>query len=620
MKEGHMVRFLSAPLFCLLACPLLIGQARAATCGSSTYYDPLAPGTLVVYASNDPDSVSVKDCYLQQRFDPNGPPAPVCPLTLPDITSASLSETDWNSAKTSIRNCLNTYGRTNILYIVLAYIRPYTISLPRGVGSYALDSYIADIWDQYTSQDLTVPGATHRYYASVQSQGSVYVPFVPFASYRAQPRSLLIYSVWRLDGANPQIAMNLIDAASQKMQSMNPASEWACVDRFQGPGAGPDLPLTDRLDAGYGQGEWDLHRAAQLLGQAGISVLEDANTQEFGTAPAPATCPVSGATPNQTAIYSGWYSLNNYNGAGVFNWATGSIGFHLDSNSATDPRGGPNWVANALLNGITVTAGAMAEPYLEGLPRPAGLFRNLLEGANVGDAFLRNTRWLKWRILNVGDPLYRPFPSSGIAPFNPPQPNDSLALASREIVGGTSTTGTVTLAAPAGPGGVNVALSVFYPTSPSTPAAVPPSVTVPQGAAKATFSVTTFTTTGYDSFFILADTGSAQLGNTLTRDPLLAVDLPGSPGLGLSQSTVTGGQAATATVYLNGPSPIGGITLNLSSSDTTAATVQPTLFIRAGIASATFTINTVGVTSNKTSLIQAAYNGAVASNTLTVTP
>jgi len=60
-----------------------------------------------------------------------------------------------------------------------------------------------------------------------------------------------------------------------------------------------------------------------------------------------------------------------------------------------------------------VTSGAVGEPYLEGLPRPAGVYRNLLEGANVGDAFLRNTRWIKWMIVNIGDPLYRPFPAGG---------------------------------------------------------------------------------------------------------------------------------------------------------------------------------------------------------------
>src|SRR5262249_26390556 len=156
-------------------------------------------------------------------------------------------------------------------------------------------------------------------------------------------------------------------------------------------------------------GDWDLHRAAQFLSEAGYSVIEDDNPEEFGTPPAPLTCP-------DALFYSGWYSWGTYND--VFSWNTGAIGFHLDSYSAA-------WSAGAIERGITVTAGAVAEPFLEGLPRPGGLFRNLLEGANVGDAFLRNTRWLKWMMLNLGDPLYRPFPN-GAPGFNPPPPVDSF--------------------------------------------------------------------------------------------------------------------------------------------------------------------------------------------------
>ncbi len=120
---------------------------------------------------------------------------------------------------------------------------------------------------------------------------------------------------------------------------------------------------------------------------------------------------------DNAALYTGWYSLNNYNDA--FTWSPGAIGFHLDSLSAFTPRGGENWAANALTRGITVTSGAVAEPYLEGLAHADGVFRNLFEGAPVGDAFLRNTAYLKWMIINLGDPLYRPFPN-GIAPFNSP--------------------------------------------------------------------------------------------------------------------------------------------------------------------------------------------------------
>jgi uncharacterized protein (TIGR03790 family) len=143
-----------------------------------------------------------------------------------------------------------------------------------------------------------------------------------------------------------------------------------------------------------------LHRAAQFARNAGFVVTEDSHEAEFGTPPAPARC-------DDALLYAGWYSLNNYNDA--FSWRPGAVGIHLDSASAANPRGGRNWSANAIVKGITVTAGAVEEPFLQGLPRPDGIFYNLLVGANVGDAFLRNTLWLKWMIINIGDPLYRPF-------------------------------------------------------------------------------------------------------------------------------------------------------------------------------------------------------------------
>ena len=439
--------------------------------------DPLAAKTLIVYATNSPDSVAVKDHYVQARFSQPAS-ANVCAISPPDPNAALLTETDFvNSIKTPIRNCLNTAGKTKILYIVLAYIQPYIINFNRAYGYYAMDSYLADIWDQYSTLDFNpVPAATHRYYADVQNQGNLYVPFISFDTFRSQPRSLLYYSVWRLDGATPAIAMGLVDKATQ---TMNTASGAACIDRNRG-----DMNFV--LDAGYGAGDWDLHRAGVFLSQAGFAVTEDPNTDEFGMGAAPAKCPSTG---DPVGFFSGWYSLDNYNGASVFNWAPGALGFHLDSLSAHDPRGGTNWSANALLNGITVTSGAVGEPYLEGLPRPAGVYRNLLEGANVGDAFLRNTRWIKWMIVNIGDPLYRPFPVGGKAPFNPPQPLYSFFIANRDVAGGTYTTGTVTLPAAAPQGGASVALSTNSPSTTS----IPPSITVPQGSQSASFLIVTQT-------------------------------------------------------------------------------------------------------------------------------
>src|SRR6202021_3526635 len=206
--------------------------------------------------------------------------------------------------------------------------------------------------------------------------------------------------------------------------------------------------------------------AGVFPGQAGFSVTENSNPQEFGTPPAP-NCP-------NAALYSGWYSLNHYNNA--FTWNTGAIGFHLDSLSAADPRTVPNWSANAIQHGITATSGAVAEPFLQGLAQPDGVFLNLLEGANLGDSFLRNEAWIKWIILNIGAPLYLPFPG-GLPPFNAPNPQTSLVLNPQFVVGPSPATGTIILAAPAPSAGTVVNLK----SSKTSVATVPASVPVAEG-------------------------------------------------------------------------------------------------------------------------------------------
>jgi len=109
------------------------------------------------------------------------------------------------------------------------------------------------------------------------------------------------------------------------------------------------------------------------------------------------------------AFYAGWYSLKHYNDA--FSWIPGAVGSTWTALPPPTLVKAPIGAANAVRKGITVTTGTITEPDLFGLPHPDGIVRNLLDGANVGDAFLRNTAWLKWMILQIGDPLYRPFPA-----------------------------------------------------------------------------------------------------------------------------------------------------------------------------------------------------------------
>lgn len=360
---------------------------------------PLNQRVLVVYNPFSKDSRRVTDHYTRARRIPK---ANLCPLRVPELAAASAAPVVYvaydefeDVLQKPIRKCLTRVGKEKILYIVLAYDTPFRLrAVPQGSGV-AIDSYLADIWND--ARRFPTP---NPYYAPFFNQEGKYPPFVSLDEYRRQPDAKLIYSVWRLDAPNPEVAEALVDKALEAER--RGLKGVACFDRRKG---GDDMKGVQALS--YDAGEWDIFRAAQFAREAGFEVIEDSNSAEFGTAPAPARC-------DGAALYSGWYSLNHYND--VFTWNVGAIGFHLDSLSASDPRRGFNWSVNAIHRGITVTSGAVDEPYLTGLPHPAGVFRNLFEGAPVGDAFLRNTAMLNWQIMNLGDPLYTPFPG-GVGKF-----------------------------------------------------------------------------------------------------------------------------------------------------------------------------------------------------------
>jgi uncharacterized protein (TIGR03790 family) len=563
---------------------------------SSPAQTSLASNVLVVYASNDPDSTAVGAYYADRRGIPN---ANLCPVTLPNPAATALNGPNYESfLRIPVQACLNNLGAGNILYIVLAYLRPYAVSPGTGLNYYALDSYLADIWDQYTTQIFDpYPTETQPYYADNQSQGNVFIPFQSLATYRALGSLPLIYSVWRLDGPTPASAMALVDNALAAEWAGGPISQVsgsptnACIDMAADPTGNPD--------DGYRAADWDLFRAAQFLSATySFQVVTDMSNEVFGTAPAP-DC-------RNTALYTGWYNYGRYNDA--FSWNPGSIGWDLDSGALIDPRSGVWWGSNALARGLTVTSGPVAEPYLEGLARPDGTMLNLLQGANVGDAFLRNTRWLKWMILNVGDPLYKPFPGA-LPPFDRPLAVNSLALNPREVVGGYSNfSATLTLAEPAPPEGLVVNL-----WTDNAAVSVPSSITVEGGEASVTFLAMTAALTETTDIRITAQTPSMSVSNTEILDPLLS-------DLRLSQNRVKGGNEVAAAVFLNAGAPEGGVTVQLSSDMPEVAAVPATVFIPAGSSQANFVITTSPVASSTNVSINAYLAGAQATTVLTVIP
>lgn len=89
--------------------------------------------------------------------------------------------------------------------------------------------------------------------------------------------------------------------------------------------------------------------------------------------------------------------------------------------------------------------------------------------------------------------------------------------------------------------------------------------------------------------------------------------------LGVTPSTLTGGQSAGGTVALTAPAPAGGALVTLSSANP-AAMMPSSVSVAASSTTATFTINTTSVSATTVGNISATYAGMTKSATLTVNP
>ncbi len=87
----------------------------------------------------------------------------------------------------------------------------------------------------------------------------------------------------------------------------------------------------------------------------------------------------------------------------------------------------------------------------------------------------------------------------------------------------------------------------------------------------------------------------------------------------VSPTSVTGGTAATGTVSLSAPAPLGGTAVGLASSDGSVS-VPSTLTVAPGQSSATFTVSTTSVTSARSVTLTATAAGVSRTATVTVNP
>jgi uncharacterized protein (TIGR03790 family) len=567
---------------------LVVSTAWALIAGLTPAYAqdlPLNERVLVVYNADASESRGVANYYMAKRGIPESHGCKI-KVSSTDVVDEAAFE---SAVKGPIRKCLEAVGKEKILYIVFSYQTPFALTFSG--HTYSLDQFVADIWDQYLPFRAAGESEIQPYFGFAQSEGNVYQPFVALSAYRAQPGARQVFSVWRLDAATAAVAKGLVDKAL--FAEAHGLSGKGCFD-LNG------APIASVADYAYGAGDWDIYQAEQFARKAGFSIEEDTHDQEFGTPPAPLRC-------DGAALYTGWYSLNHYNDA--FTWNPGAIGIHLDSASAMHPRVGPNWAANALMKGITVTSGSVGEPLLENLPHPDQAFLYLFQGANVGDALLRSTRLLKWLILNIGDPLYRPFPN-GARVATPQDPELMFALAPQITLADTATVGMIGVNPSAPERGLTFSVKTDRPDLVEAPR----SVSIAPGTNAVRFPIQARAVHD-DATTVRISVSANELGrsNTLILFPVLGT-------LELSPSKLHGSSSASGIVTLRRAAPASGITVTLSTSNPAAASVEAQIQVPEGQSKVTFQITTGRVAAETSSVITASYAGVARKATLTVIP
>ncbi|HET7058630.1 MAG TPA: TIGR03790 family protein [Nitrospiraceae bacterium] len=270
------------------------------------------------------------------------------------------------------------FGLKGILSLATAEIETYSYK----DGDASLDSELALLWwdrDQY-------PVAGRFQNPLFHGSGLLGNP---------TPSQLPIIIVSRLDAPTSQLAMHLVDQAMETEQQGLTGKAYIDSRGIQADGT-----------VGYGYYDQGLRDLADLLRTHSTYpvMLEDTERRFSQRGEAP-----------DVAIYAGWYKLRSYEDAFTFN--PGAIGYHIASGEAVsihDPNEA-GWCKNALERGIAVTLGPTGEPYVDAFPLPNEFFALLLTGRySLAESYALTTRYVSWRMVLFGDPLYNPWRGRGM--------------------------------------------------------------------------------------------------------------------------------------------------------------------------------------------------------------
>jgi len=208
-------------------------------------------------------------------------------------------------------------------------------------------------------------------------------------NYETEQSEVLMTS--RLDGPSSDIVKRII--VDSIMAEKDGLTGGACFDaRWKDPGK------NGKKVSGYAFYDKSIHRAAEYIdSETDIKVKKDDTGKLFQ----PGDC-------LETALYCGWYSLARY--VDAFTWQRGSVGYHIASSECATlkKKGSKVWCKKMIDKGIAATVGPVGEPYVQAFPVPEIFFKYLAEGyLTLAESYIISLPYLSWKMVLVGDPLYR---------------------------------------------------------------------------------------------------------------------------------------------------------------------------------------------------------------------
>ena len=204
----------------------------------------------------------------------------------------------------------------------------------------------------------------------------------------------IAYMVARLDGPNPESVRKIIDDSIEAEK--NGLTGKAYFD------ARWPRPETEKVKTltGYKYYDNSIYQAADQVRQSGLlTVVVNKEPELFQ----PGECP-------DAAFYAGWYRRANYYDA--FDWQPGAVGYHIASSECGTLKSDKfkGWCLGMLRDGVAAVIGPTDEPYVQAFPPPVLFFTLLSDGRNsLAESFAQSVPFRSWRMVLVGDPLYRPF-------------------------------------------------------------------------------------------------------------------------------------------------------------------------------------------------------------------